>query len=65
MSVIALSPVEQQVIRLAHAMKAQRDAQSQQAFQSDIAPVLAAHDCTGLSVTIVDHEGGIGLEVSP
>lgn len=61
----SLSPVEQQVIRLAHAMKAQRDAQSQQAFQSDIAPVLQAHDCTGLSVNIVDHEGGIGLEVSP
>ena len=65
MSVIALSAVEQQVIRLAHAMKAQRDSASQQQFQQDIAAVLQAHDCTGLKVTIVDHEGGIGLEVQP
>lgn len=59
-----LSAVEQQVIRLAHAMKAQRDHASQQAFQTDIQSVLAAHDCTGLTVSIVDHEGGLALEVS-
>lgn len=59
-----LSPVEQQVIRLAHARKADRDAASQQAFEQDIAAVLTAQDCTGLRVTIVDHEGGLALEVT-
>lgn len=64
-SVIALSPVEQQVIRLAIAMQKDRDRASQQIMERDIAPVLAAHDCTGLKVNIVDHEGGMGLEVQP
>lgn len=59
-----LSAVEQQVIRLAHASKAQRDAVSQQQFERDIAPVLTAQDCVGLTVKVIDHEGGLALEVS-
>ena len=62
---IELSAVEQQVIRLAHASKAQRDTASQRQFEADIAPVLAAKDCTGLTVNIVDHNGGLALEVTP
>lgn len=65
MNVIVLSPVEQQVIRLAHAIKGEQDRASQRAFEQAIAPVLAAKDCTGLAVTIVDHDTGLALEVAP
>jgi hypothetical protein len=62
---IELSAVEQQLLRLAIGMKADRDRASQQMMERDIAPVLAAHDCTGLKVNVVDHNGGLALEVTP
>ncbi|MGN6205972.1 hypothetical protein [Humibacter sp.] len=65
MSTIALSPVEVQLVTLATRAKQERDAASQRAFEADLAPLIAAHDLTGLSVKVVDHEGGLALEVSP
>jgi hypothetical protein len=59
-----LSAVEQQVIRLAIAMKQDRDRASQSAFEQAIAPVLTAQDCTGLTVKVIDHDTGLALEVS-
>lgn len=62
---IVLSPVEAHLVTLAVRAKQEREVQSQRAFEADLAPLIAQHDLTGLAVKVVDHEGGLALEVSP